>query len=710
MMPDLKTRFRGADRIPAPHQWQEITSREPSPHTAEPSAARRILVAAFALAIAVAGISFTIHAFRGGNARPTPGGSPQPIEPKANGLISFQNGSSEGGIWTDTIEPDGSGRQTVFGRDQDVSRVTWSSDGTRIAYVKLVQGSSRSTDGKPHWGIFTANPDGTNARELTRGVNDGWPAWLTWSPDGSRIAFSNLGMEADAGSCTLGGDATCPTDIYVMDANGTSVSRLTADALGAYQPSWSPDGTQITFVRQVNPPDSTLTGIFVMNADGSDVRKIASTTHGSDFAPSWSPDGSEVMYGSIRSEDWGIFVVNADGTGERPIFDKGPYVDDPVWSPDGTMVAFVGDPGITGAGSDSALFVMRADGTGITKLADTPRYGVDGGIAWQPLPSGSPSPSPELAGTARVTATIPLPADSTGGGLSVGAGSLWSGLNDTHGRNGAVLRIDPATNEIVATVAVAEGPSRKRIAATDNAVWVASTGLLQRIDPATNSVVASVAIPDRSISAVAADSSDVWAVTIGADGGVLVRVDTATNAIVAEVPLGSQITGYEDEVKIGAGSVWVIGVGWIERENAEYGSDLIRVDPASNTVVSRIPVGGFRMAVGPDAVWVTFPADGVFNTSGERWLWTKVDVRTNEASQPFRFQAVSLALVTPDGLWSVDYDDQEFVRVTRSDPATLAVVSRSEPVRSYFHDAVLDPTSATVWVATLNAIVRLDIA
>jgi dipeptidyl aminopeptidase/acylaminoacyl peptidase len=396
MMPDLKTRFRGADRIPAPHQWQEITSREPSQPRSGPSAAKRILVAAFAMAIAVAGISFTVHAFGGGNARPTPGAAPQPLGPKTNGLISFQNGSSEGGIWTDTIEPNGSGRQTIFGQDQNVSRVAWSPDGTRIAFVKLVQGSSRSPDGKPHWGIFTANPDGTDARELTGGVNDGWPAWLTWSPDGTRIAFSNLATESDAGSCVPGGDAMCPTDIYVMNADGTNVSQLTTDPPGEYQPSWSPDGTEIAFVRQVNPPDGGPTGIFVMNAEGSDVRNIASTTNGSDFAPSWSPDSSEVMYGSIRSEDWGIFVANADGTGERPIYnDKGPYVDDPVWSPDGTMVAFVGDPGITGSGGDSVLYVMGADGTGITKLADTPHYGVDGGIAWQPLPSMMQSPTTE---------------------------------------------------------------------------------------------------------------------------------------------------------------------------------------------------------------------------------------------------------------------------------------------------------------------------
>jgi hypothetical protein len=69
-----------------------------------------------------------------------------------------------------------------------------------------------------------------------------------------------------------------------------------------------------------------------------------------------------------------------------------------------------------------------------------------------------------------------------------------------------------------------------------------------------------------------------------------------------------------------------------------------------------------------------------------------------------------LRIVTPEALWSVDYDEDENVRVTRFDPATLAVEARSAPIRSYFHDAVLDPASASVWVSAVHTIVRVDIA
>jgi len=52
--------------------------------------------------------------------------------------------------------------------------------------------------------------------------------------------------------------------------------------------------------------------------------------------------------------------------------------------------------------------------------------------------------------------------------------------------------------------------------------------------------------------------------------------------------------------------------------------------------------------------------------------------------------------VTPEALWSVGYEEQERIRVSRFDPDTLEVQVRSEPIRSYFHDAVINPLSRTV--------------
>jgi hypothetical protein len=322
--------------------------------------------------------------------------------------------------------------------------------------------------------------------------------------------------------------------------------------------------------------------------------------------------------------------------------------------------------------------------------------------------------TPFLTGDPEIAAEILLsddPQSHSVGGVAVGAGSAWVGL----GRKGrpVVVRIDLVTNEIVGQIPVHGAPSRKQIAATDDAVWIASPGRLERIDPATNTVAATAALPGRSVSAIAADASAVWAITsVDAGGewtGTLVRVDPRTNDVVAEIPLGPQVAGYEDEVIIGAGSVWVLGIRWIVEEDAEYGSDLIRIDPVTNAVAARIPVGGFHMVMGVDEVWVRFIADGVFDTYGEQTLWTRVDVRTNEPSKPFEFGGRGLRLVTPDALWSVDYDEDEHVRVTRFDPGTLKAQARSSPIRSYFHDAVIDPASGTVWISAIQNVVRVDI-
>jgi DNA-binding beta-propeller fold protein YncE len=326
-----------------------------------------------------------------------------------------------------------------------------------------------------------------------------------------------------------------------------------------------------------------------------------------------------------------------------------------------------------------------------------------------PSPPPEPTFVPSLRGTAHITATIPLPAGSYNGGIAVGAGSAWVGLSPERGDGGSVLRIDLATNDVVANIPVHEGPARKCITATDDAVWVASTGLLQRIDPATNSVVAEVDLADRFVSAITAVGSEVWAITIGPSGGVLVHVDQRTNEIVAQIPLGYQFTGYEDQVLASGGSIWVLGVNWNQERDTEYGSDLVRVDPETNTISERIAVGGFRMAVGPGSVWVRFPLDGAFDGGDEQWRWTTVDYATNEPSAPFEFDA-GLQLVTENELWTVGDAAHDYVRVSRYDVQTLELASRSEPIEGLYHDSVIDPVSKTVWISALDGIVRMDIS
>ncbi|HET7870859.1 MAG TPA: hypothetical protein VFM85_11165 [Actinomycetota bacterium] len=130
-MPDLKTRFRGADRIPAPHLWVEITSREPRVQGRETGPARRILVVTVAFAIGVAGVIIAVRAF--GGREPQVGSHPSPtISPitaataRVNDTINVGRATSvaygAGSLWV-SIDPLDSADRAVLRIDPENDRI-----------------------------------------------------------------------------------------------------------------------------------------------------------------------------------------------------------------------------------------------------------------------------------------------------------------------------------------------------------------------------------------------------------------------------------------------------------------------------------------------------------------------------------------------------------------------------------------------------------
>jgi dipeptidyl aminopeptidase/acylaminoacyl peptidase len=167
------------------------------------------------------------------------------------------------------------------------------------------------------------------------------------------------------------------SNIYVMRSDGTEIRRLTMEGRDL-SPEWSPDGTRIAFIRSGGefPPND----LYVMDADGGNLRQLTHTDQ-FQYGPSWSPDGSwlVVTRGGV-TVSYDLWLVRSDGLDER-LLTSGPRMDlGPLWSPDGKVILFSAWPSINDS-SGTALFTIRADGTGLRELAP---YDQDRALAWSP--------------------------------------------------------------------------------------------------------------------------------------------------------------------------------------------------------------------------------------------------------------------------------------------------------------------------------------
>jgi len=199
--------------------------------------------------------------------------------------------------------------------------------------------------------------------------------------------------------------------------------------------------------------------------------------------------------------------------------------------------------------------------------------------------------------TMAVTALIPTGLADPEGELSLaaGAGSIWV-LTD---RLGVLSRIDPATNQVVAQIAVA--PDSYAAAFGFDSVWVTNTGApssvhsgsVQRIDPRTNDVVATTLVGPTP-RFLDAGEGGVWALNQG-DGSVS-RIDPATNQVVARITVPGA-DGDGGDICTGAGRVWVRATKTL----------LSVIDPATNTVIEQFgpPAGSGAVRVAGDHVWVS---------------------------------------------------------------------------------------------------------
>jgi Tol biopolymer transport system component len=220
--------------------------------------------------------------------------------------------------------------------------------------------------------IYVVNANGSALKRLTRPLSEDYdPAW---SPAGNRIAFArNCG-------------------IYVMNSDGKRLRRLTRpERLCAYEPTWSPDGSRIAFVKRRRAGGLNAGAVYVMGANGKrhralTQRRLVSNSF-DDSYPAWSPDGSRIAFARTTQEGTtpnpSIYVINLNGTGLRELTRAKESMSDsmPSWSPDGQWVAF----GRRLADESWVVGVVGADGSGDRSVK----------LGWRPPEERDPAWSPD---------------------------------------------------------------------------------------------------------------------------------------------------------------------------------------------------------------------------------------------------------------------------------------------------------------------------
>jgi TolB protein len=323
------------------------------------------------------------------SATPTPADSARPAEPHLTNVRQLTNGGENAEAYFSA-----DGQHLIFqstrdGRTCD-QQYTMRVDGSEL--LRVSNGSGKTTCGyyldgdqrilfasthaadtacppRPDpskgyvWGldpfdIYVANATGSGLRRLTNyGV---YTAEATLSPDGQTIVFTSL----------KDGDL----ELYTMKTDGSGIRRLTTTPGYDGGAFFSPDGKQIVY-RAWHPTDTALTTyktllgqklvrpnrmeIWLMNADGSGQRQVTSLG-GANFAPFFTPDGTRIIFSSNhkspRSRNFDLYVVKTDGTGLEQITFDTEFDGFPMFSPDGKQLVWASNRGAKGPG-ETNLFM-----------------------------------------------------------------------------------------------------------------------------------------------------------------------------------------------------------------------------------------------------------------------------------------------------------------------------------------------------------------
>lgn len=305
--------------------------------------------------------------------------------PDGNGQIVFRryvDNKNTSALFV--INPDGSGERRLTRPATGVAdnHPSWAPDGSRVVFERCT---------KNRCATATIAADGTDLRPLGRPCRHGAtptpqcdergaPAW---SPDGKWIVFNRAYGPIKHNTIKYSG-------LAVADPTGAHLHNLVISkpyAGDLRDGAWAPDAKHLVLTAANTDRAKPAKGmaLFLINADGTGLHRLTPWKLRADQG-SWSPDGRQIIFHSTRTDDetfgGGLYTIRPDGTGLTQLIapQRHKLILRPSFSPDATAITFAG----SGVKDAADIVIANADGTSLRAITHT--------VAWDSSPDWQPSP------------------------------------------------------------------------------------------------------------------------------------------------------------------------------------------------------------------------------------------------------------------------------------------------------------------------------